>query len=209
MTTVAVVAKQCLPGRVKTRLCPPLTPEQAAHVAQAALDDTLATVRAVADDVVLYLDGDEAPASARGARVLAQCAGPLDVRLAHLLDACAGPLLLVGMDTPHLDPALLAAVVHAWPDEVDAWFGPATDGGFWALGLREPCGSFVRGVPMSRDTTGPQVRARLVAGGLVVGELPPLDDVDTVGDALRVAALAPATRFARALELALGTGVPA
>lgn len=205
MTTVVVVAKECRPGRVKTRLCPPLTPVLAAGVAQAALDDTLLTVRAVTDDVVLYFDGHAVPPSAGDARVVPQCEGTLDARLAHLLDTLTGPMLLVGMDTPQLDADLLRQVVHAWPPAVDAWFGPATDGGFWALGLREPDGRFVRGVPMSVDTTGRDVRRRLDEAGLVVADLPPLDDVDTVGDALAVAAQAPATSFAAALAVALAT----
>jgi glycosyltransferase A (GT-A) superfamily protein (DUF2064 family) len=200
MTTVAVVAKQCIPGKVKTRLCPPLTPQHAARVAAAALDDTLDAVRracAGGGEPLLYLDGDEAPASAAGFGVLPQCDGPFDVRLAHLFDVCEGPTVLVGMDTPHLDPDLLARLTTAWPDDVDAWFGAATDGGFWLLGLREPTGAYVRGVPMSLDTTGARVRRRLDAAGLVTRDVPPLVDVDTIDDALAVAALAPGTRFAR------------
>ncbi|MYV71339.1 glycosyltransferase, partial [Streptomyces sp. SID2131] len=40
MTTLLVIAKQPLPGRVKTRLTPPFTPEEAASLAEAALADT-------------------------------------------------------------------------------------------------------------------------------------------------------------------------
>ena len=41
---VLVMAKAPVPGRVKTRLCPPLTPDEAAEIAAAALADTLAAV---------------------------------------------------------------------------------------------------------------------------------------------------------------------
>ena len=44
LATAIVIAKQPLPGRVKTRLSPELTPAQAADVAAAALRDTLDAV---------------------------------------------------------------------------------------------------------------------------------------------------------------------
>jgi len=44
-----VLAKTPAPGRVKTRLCPPYTPEQAARIAAAALADTLDSVAARRD----------------------------------------------------------------------------------------------------------------------------------------------------------------
>jgi uncharacterized protein len=203
MTTVVVVAKECLPGRVKTRLCPPLTPAQAALVAQAALDDTLAVVRGAGARHLLYLDGAHAPASAAGFDVLPQCSGPFDERLAHLFDVCSGPTILIGMDTPHVDPALLRRLAAPWPNDVDAWFGDATDGGLWLLGMREPTGAYVSGVEMSLDTTGREVRARLDAAGLHTLDVPTLRDVDTVEDALAVAAVAPRTRFAARLRRSL------
>jgi glycosyltransferase A (GT-A) superfamily protein (DUF2064 family) len=57
-----------------------------------------------------------------------------------------------------------------------------------------------RDVPMSATTTAAVQRARLAELHLDTVELPSLVDVDTIADARRVAAAAPATRFARALE---------
>ena len=66
------------------------------------------------------------------------------------------------MDTPQLTAAHLAPVLPTGRrTTIDAWFGPATDGGFWALGMREPRGDLIRGVPMSRDDTGAQQLRRL------------------------------------------------
>ena len=45
--SIAVIAKECVPGKVKTRLCPPLTPKQAAELAQTSLSQTLRAVRQV------------------------------------------------------------------------------------------------------------------------------------------------------------------
>ena len=216
MTTVVVVAKECRPGRVKTRLTPPFSPVEAAHLAAASLDDTLA---AVGDLPVarrlLYFAGTRVPALARdlGFELLPQADGGLDARLAHLFDVLAGPALLVGMDTPQFTTTDVAPALEglaaprsdAASSAVDCWFGPAADGGFWALGMREPRGDVIRGVPMSRADTGALQRRRLEAEGLAVGALPVLTDIDTAADASLVAAIAPSSRFAHEFRR-LGAG---
>ena len=83
--------------------------------------------------------------------------------------------------------------------------GPAADGGWWALGLRDPrAAAAIAGVPTSRDDTGERTVHALRAAGLRVGLLPELTDVDTAADAAVVARLAPGTRFAAAVA-----GLPA
>ncbi|WP_419818392.1 TIGR04282 family arsenosugar biosynthesis glycosyltransferase [Glaciibacter flavus] len=198
MTAIVVIAKECLPGRVKTRLHPPLSLEQAAELAAASLDDTIEAVRSIpADRRILFFDGDTPPASADGFEIIPQPAGTLDERLAALFDALDEPTVLVGMDTPQLRPGDVR-----WPDSGDVVFGPALDGGYWAIGMREPRGDLILGVPMSRADTGAHQLAAIARAGLCVELLPVLHDVDEIADAERVAALAPHTRFARALAAA-------
>jgi glycosyltransferase A (GT-A) superfamily protein (DUF2064 family) len=72
----------------------------------------------------------------------------------------------------------------------------AEDGGFWLLGLREIDPALVLGVPMSREDTGAVQLARLHHAGLRVRMLPELADVDTAGEAERIAAATPGSRFA-------------
>ena len=199
-TTLLVIAKQPVPGRVKTRLVPPCTYEQAAALAEAALTDTLHTVlMAPAARRVLVLEGEPGPWLPPGFDIVPQCGGPLDERLAAAFAAVRGPALLIGMDTPQVTPGLLEVDWQA----ADAAFGPAADGGFWALGLRVPDPALLRGVPMSTPDTGAIQRARLLSAGLRVAELPQLRDVDTAVDARAVARKAPRSRFAaRVRELA-------
>jgi uncharacterized protein len=198
-TTLLVIAKEPVPGRVKTRLVPPCTYEQAAGLAEAALADTLhAAAMLPATRRVLVLDGSPGPWLPPGFEIVPQCGGLLDERLAGAFAAARGPALLIGMDTPQVTPDLLTVDWKA----ADAYFGPAADGGFWALGLRVPAPALLRGVPMSTPRTGAVQRSRLLAAGLRVADLPQLRDVDTAADAVAVARQAPRSRFAaRAREL--------
>ena len=109
------------------------------------------------------------------------------------------------MDTPQVTRGDLARGLErlAAPG-VDAVLGPAADGGYWAIGLREAQPRAFLGVPMSTAWTGRAQRARLRRLGLRVALLPALRDVDRIADARAVAALRTAGRFARALAL---TGV--
>lgn len=195
--TLLVIAKEPVPGRVKTRLTPPYTPQEAAALAGAALADTLhAMLRIPARRRTLVLDGNPGPWMPHGFEVVPQVSGGLDERIAAAFELCDGPALLLGMDTPQVTPDLLVGVGR---DGSDAWFGPAADGGFWALGFADPAGagSLVRGVPMSTDHTGNVQRRRLVEAGLTVGDLALLRDVDTAADAASVAACCPPrSRFA-------------
>ncbi|MFC9277983.1 DUF2064 domain-containing protein [Streptomyces collinus] len=196
MITLLVIAKEPRPGRVKTRLTPPFSPEQAAGLAEAALADTLRAVAgAPAARRLLVLDGRPGRWLPPGFDVVPQCAGGLDARLADAFARCSGPALLIGMDTPQVTPDLLTVDFA----DCDAWFGPAEDGGFWALGLARPEPGLLRGVPMSTPVTGAVQRERLVAAGLRVRDLPRLRDVDTAADARAVAALAPHGAFAARL----------
>ncbi|MFJ2827828.1 DUF2064 domain-containing protein [Streptomyces sp. NPDC087263] len=196
MSTLLVIAKEPRPGRVKTRLTPPFTPREAALLAEAALADTLRTVAATpARRRVLVLDGTPGPWLPPGFDVVPQCAGGLDERLAAAFAGCEEPTLLIGMDTPQVTPALLTVDFA----DCDAYFGPAEDGGFWALGLAVPDPELLRGVAMSTPITGAVQRDRLTAAGLRVRDLPRLRDVDTASDAEAVAALAPQGRFAAEL----------
>jgi len=209
VSTVAlvVIAKAPAPGRSKTRLCPPCSPDQAAELASAALADTLAAVAATpARRRLLALDGElDGPASP-GVEVISQVGDGLGERLGHALLAAGGPALVVGMDTPQLTPYLLtqAAARLARPG-VDAVVGPAFDGGYWTIGMRSPDAAAFEGVPMSSSETGAVQVRRLRALGLRVAALAPQRDVDTIADARAVARAFPGTVFARTL-LAQGLG---
>lgn len=203
--TVIVIAKSPVPGRVKTRLTPPFSPEQAARLAEAALVDTLATVSATpVARRVLALEGPPGPWVPNDSDIIPQRGAGLDQRLAAAFADAYGvapqPMVLIGMDTPQVTPDLLAdAAMPLVSGDADAVLGLATDGGFWLLGLRQPNWSLLQGVPMSRPDTGQLQFARLMDAGLRVATAPDLTDVDSAQDAVNVAALIPGSRFAATL----------
>ncbi|MFZ0040444.1 MAG: TIGR04282 family arsenosugar biosynthesis glycosyltransferase [Solirubrobacteraceae bacterium] len=197
--SLLVIAKDPRPGEVKTRLCPPCSPTQAARLAEAALHDTLDVVaRTPAARRVLVLDGDDCRWRRPGLEIVAQRGADLSERLGHAFMDVAGPALLVGMDTPQLTTELLTEGVHALTG-FDAVLGPALDGGYWSVGLHRAHQDAFRGIPMSTDWTLDHQRRRFRSLGLATYEQPALRDVDTIADAHAVAAEALGSRFARAL----------
>jgi uncharacterized protein len=194
--TLIVLAKQPRPGFVKTRLTPPLSPTEAAQVAAACLRDTLDVVsRTPARRRLLVFAGDADGWAPDGWDVVAQPTGGLDERICAAFDAAGrGSALLVGMDTPQLQPAQL---LRFDPENHEAALGLARDGGFWALGLRDArrARAAVRGVPMSTVSTGAHQYARLQAEGLQVTLLDTLVDIDTVAELESVLRDAPLGRF--------------
>jgi rSAM/selenodomain-associated transferase 1 len=216
---VLVVAKAPIAGLAKTRLIPGSSAPAAARIAAAALLDTLDAVLATPDVTpVVALTGRLADAENAAelahlldrCTVIAQRGRGLDDRLAAAHEDVAERfpgqhVLQIGMDTPQVRAELLTGSL-ARLDEHDAVLGPAADGGWWALGLRDARdGAALRGVPMSQSDTATRTRTALYARGLAVGTLPTLSDVDTMADVLRVAERVPGSRFATAAAEVTGT----
>ncbi len=197
-----VIAKAPAAGRSKTRLCPPCTPTEAALLAEAALLDTLEAAEGVSSTGrrVLVLDGAAGSWLPPGWEVVPQRGAGLDERIAAAFADVGGPALLIGMDTPQVTPDLLASAAETLlAPGVGAVLGPAYDGGFWAIGLRQADPSVFLDVPMSTPGTLSAQRRRLHSLGLAHRELAALQDVDTFRDAVEVASLARGSRFAEAL----------
>jgi uncharacterized protein len=202
VTRLLVVAKQPVAGHVKTRLCPPCTPGQAAAIAAAALADTIdACGRADGfSRRTLVKTGDLA--APVGWRLIQQRGESLAERLAnaHCDERGPGPTVLVGMDTPQLGASDLDTMRRLL-DEHDAAIGLAEDGGWWCLALRDPRhADALRSVPTSTPETGALTVSALRQQRLSVAIGPTLRDVDTATDAIAVAELcAASSHFTRAV----------
>jgi uncharacterized protein len=203
---VIVLAETPSPDLVDDWLSPPLRPQQAALVAEAALADTLDVAAAApVTRRVLALDGAPGDWLPAGFRVFGQRGAGLDERLAAAFaDAYAVaplPMVLIGTDTPQVTVDMLGdAVASLESGEADAVFGPSTDGGFWMLGLRRPDRSLLAGVPMSAQDPGRVLLERLAGAGLRVALAPRLTEVSTFESAEQVAGQCPSSRFAAAFS---------
>jgi uncharacterized protein len=195
-SVLAVMAKAPRAGQVKTRLCPPLSPGEAADLARAFLLDAIDQVRSVAAarPALAY-----APARARaGFRALApdfalvaQRGDDLGARLAHAFEdlfADGAPAAIVmGSDIPTLPPAVLAAALDQI-GRADLVLGPSEDGGYYLIGLRAPCAALFADMAWSTARVFEETLRRARALGLDVGLLPAWFDIDTAADLERLEA---------------------
>lgn len=218
--SVLVVAKAPVPGRAKTRLVPPLTAEQAAALQEALLLDTVDACRAEAPDTaLLHADPSEAPA-------LAQLVGP-DVplvlqegrglgdalRLGMARRLADGPTALVSSDIPGLPPGSVTRAFTLLETEgCDVVLGPALDGGYWLIAMRDPSDAPFDAIPWSTPAACAVTVERCREAGLAVATIDTWRDVDTPVDLaflLRDVDDLPAPRTIRALRaLALDGAVP-
>ena len=190
-----VLAKSPRAGHVKTRLCPPCLPHEAAEIAAASLELTIDAVAAVRhvrkvvacdDDVVIP-----------GFQTFRQRGAGLADRLAAAFEDVGGPAFLVGMDTPQLTTRLLESALAALEGS-GCVIGPTEDGGYWGIGLHGPrFRELFIDIPMSHPRTYACQLQRLRSSGLDPVVLPVLRDVDLFEDARAVARFVPDTRFAR------------
>lgn len=212
IAAVAVMAKAPTPGRVKTRLSPPLAPREAAALYRCLLLDTVACAKSVRDvtAVVAYT-----PAARRaafealcpGVGLMPQHGADLGARLAgvfaRLFARGFRAAVAIGSDTPTLPARYVRdAVGILLGGQADVVLGPARDGGYYLIGLRSPEPDLFTGVPWSTGAVYATTIARARRASLSVASLPPWDDVDTIEDLGRLAsalagrrgAVAPRTR---------------
>jgi uncharacterized protein len=197
--TVIVLAKAPVPGRTKTRLCPPCTPSAAAALASASLLDTADAVERWGGERLLVLDACGTDFRLDGWPTVAQSDGDLGARLDAAFAASfsrvepGSAVFLVGMDTPQLSVDDLLAAFEAL-ERTDVVIGAAVDGGYWGIGMRAYLPGAFDDVPMSTDSTFAVQLSRLAVLGVQVAQLRTLQDVDTFDDARAVGRKWPDTR---------------
>lgn len=195
---LGVFYKRPVPGRVKTRLSPPLSPGECAELYAAFLDDTLALVRALpVDDVVLFDGSDDpgwAPDSGSGFRRVRQVDGDLGVRMTEAIDELqrtpggGGAAVLIGSDAPTLHPGVITeAFDRLARGSADLVLGPATDGGYVLIGVsRRPGSLLLQEIAWSEATTLEDTEKRARALGWRTERTAGGTDVDTPEDLARL-----------------------
>jgi len=191
-SALIIFAKAPIPGQVKTRLCPPLTPDEAASLHGSLVLDMLERSRggasmdrflacAPAADHVFFKILEER----HGVRLLTQTGDDLGARLARAMaDVFAlgyRRVLAIGTDLPTLPASAFGDAMQLLGDH-DLVLGPALDGGYYLIGLRKPAPDLFAGIPWSTDRVLALTRRKADALGLSTGLLPARRDIDTIDD---------------------------
>ncbi len=191
---IALFAKAPIAGRVKTRLQPPLTPQQAADLHRAFVLDVWESLNNIPNlSLHLYRDqawpvGDEpAPPENRGL----QQGSDLGARMLHCFEELQARghdrVIIVGGDSPTLPPAYLEQGLERLRD-TDAVLGPSEDGGYYAVGCRQAQPRMFADVPWSMPSTRAETERAFERAGLRCETLPEWYDIDTETDLRRLAA---------------------
>jgi uncharacterized protein len=216
---LCIMAKAPEAGQVKTRLCPPLSPEEAAQLYRCFLMDKIAQVRGVpaAEPVLAYApEGADGifEALAPGFRLLPQRGRDLTSRLVSVLERLFesgfASAVVIDSDTPTLPSGLLErAVTHVASRQHDLVLGPSEDGGYYLIGLHRIHRALFEDMPWSTPAVLEETLRRTRDLGLTVAQLEPWYDVDTGADLDRLTAELEAggdegPRYTRRLLLSLG-----
>ncbi len=196
---IVVFAKAPVAGRVKTRMCPPFQPQEAAELYARLLEDVLQATAACAARLALTPFVAVHPGSActsiarlapRSFRVVRQRGPDLAARMGWAVREAAaagfGRVLLRGSDSPLLDASTVGEALAALAD-VDLAVSPDRDGGYNLLGLRRPVpGLFSHA--MSTTSVLEDTLANARRAGLRWRRLEPGFDIDTAEDLSLLAA---------------------
>jgi rSAM/selenodomain-associated transferase 1 len=188
-----VVAKRPTPGKTKTRLSPPLTPELSSALYECFLFDTLDQMRQVdeAQRVIAYLDErDYFQRLAPDFELIPQEGHDLGERLDNALTLYLSRgyerVIIMDSDSPTLPPDYLSRAFHVLSDGADVVLGPCEDGGYYLIGLKKPIPRLLREVHMSTPTVATETIALAKEEGLNLISLPIWYDIDDVASLSRL-----------------------
>ena len=196
---VAIMAKAPQPGQVKTRLCPPLSPGEAAQLYRCFLLDKIAQVDGLqgAAPVISYAPDDSKPVfkdlMPPHFTLIPQRGDDLGARLIctfdQLFQQAYSRVIVIDSDTPtlptaYLEQALRLIAVH----ENDVVLGPTEDGGYYLIGLRQSHHELFERMPWSTAQVFPETKRRSEQFGLTVACTESWYDVYTPDDLMRLMA---------------------
>jgi len=196
---ILVLAREPSPGRVKTRLSPPLSPDSAARLYEAFLEDVLERAGRVPGVEVILLSEEEradaprlvAIARAAGVPFSSQRGADLGARLrAGLAEALSEPrphAIALGADHPTLPAALLGEMAARLAGGAAAAIIPSEDGGYCAIGFRSPLADVFTAIPWSTPRVLEATLDALRRHGIAPALLPAWRDIDTPSDLARLA----------------------
>ncbi len=191
------MAKEPRPGQTKTRLCPPLSHQQATALYEALLLDTISMIKGLewADLAVALSPPDSSPYFQRitpdGTLLLpiegtniGEC---LVQAIQQLLDHGYHKVLALNADGPTLPAAYLHQAAAALDDH-DVVLGEGHDGGYYLVGLKRLHRVLFRNISWSTNIVLAQTLEQAISAGLSASLTPTWYDVDTIEDLKRLKA---------------------
>jgi rSAM/selenodomain-associated transferase 1 len=186
-------AKEPIPGKVKTRLVPPLTPEGAAELYGSMLRDTIARISLLKGiDRYLFHEGENGALeffikTAPGMTCLPQRGADLGERMAEALRQVFAighdVAVIIGSDSPDLPMDFISDSINILSaGDCEAVFGPTEDGGYYLVGMTRLHEELFIGIPWSSDRVMDETLARSAKAGIRASLLPPWHDVDSESD---------------------------
>ncbi len=192
-----IFAKAPIPGQVKTRLCPPLTPDEAATLHGSFVLDTLERTKLATTTLKLPCDRYLAcaPSSTHvffkimeerhGVKVIDQVGDDLGARMHQAFETIFArgyrQVLIIGTDVPTIPLDQLKQAL-AKLEQYDLVLGPAQDGGYYLIGLKRKSPELFTGIPWSTNQVLKLTQDKAAAIGLKTALLEPWRDVDTMAD---------------------------
>lgn len=199
---LVIFAKAPIPGQVKTRLCPPVTPDEAATLQGTLVLDVIEKSRTAERQMDRYLacsPSREHPffkvmEGRHGLRLLDQVGTDIGARMAgvfeELFRAGYQSVVMVGTDVPALQAAVFLDALTLLGGH-DLVLGPAEDGGYFLIGMKRPLPELFREIPWSTAEVRALTLTKAAALGLSVAQLPMSRDIDRVVDLLALAQMVP------------------
>lgn len=196
-TALVIFAKAPIPGQVKTRLCPPLTPDEAATLHGSFVLDTLERTKTAVGKLNVRMDRYLAcaPSSTHvffkimeerhGVTLIDQVGDDLGARMhqavATMFSRGYRRTMLIGTDVPTVPLEYLRQALTLL-DSHDLAIGPALDGGYYLIGMSKPIPELFAEIPWSTDQVLRLTQEKAAGLGLTTALIQPWRDVDTLGD---------------------------
>lgn len=178
---IVIFCRLPVAGECKTRLIPEFGPEGAAAIYRKLLLHTVKQALASGLPVELRVTGGSETAFrelvGKGPSIVDQGGGDLGAKLARI----EVPALVVGSDCPGVIPNLFLAAAEALAER-DCVIGPASDGGYYLIGLNRPLPFLFEDMEWSTDRVFAETMARLAQAQVAPAVLPELADVDEPED---------------------------
>lgn len=192
---LVVMARAPAPGAVKTRLQPHLTARQCASLYLALLRDAVELAASACGyrPFLAFTPADAGPhfegIVPQGMARFPQLEGDLGRRMHGIAARCAAAghpaTVIMGSDLPALQPETLARALEILRDN-DLCFGPASDGGYYLVGMKEPLPAVFYDIPWSTQRALAVTLERAREAGLSVALVDECADVDTFDDLARL-----------------------